>query len=211
MARALLARSGGRGMTPLEQAAEIARTLNAGPAAGGYAPPEFSPPVPLDDLGDDDLVRQIEAGRARRNGRVMADWLAAVVVGFRTFAALDETLDQAGWVAPEVRGDPVAVVLALSVFWEAEWLARAVWPQFFERPEPATPDEPQYLAPRTAADAAAAGLREVRRRHRPRPNLRTPTLPGCKGGFITSPTHVCPELRVRGHDYCPTCGQLLDS
>lgn len=198
MARATIARTGGRGMTPLEQHAALVHVLNAADRdeVGGVTPPEYTAARPLDDLGDDDLVRQAETARAWRWAAELADWLAVGICGYPDAAALMADVLAERYAGP---ADGLAVALALPAWCEAEWLARVTWPELYE-------DRPDVRPPRTAAEAAAHGL-SVRRPRRRRQRLRTPTLPGCQGGFLTSADHVCHSLRVRGHEMCPACEQ----
>ncbi|MDB5298302.1 MAG: hypothetical protein JWO31_4285 [Phycisphaerales bacterium] len=207
MGRAKLARRAGTGAAPIdltasgyggravgtltaaERAAELSRILDA-PAA---VP---SRQVALDDLDDDALVQAVETARAHRQVRPFANWLAQALCGS---ADSDVLLRDAiagrvsvGW------GEPAALALALPAWCEAELVARITYHELYED----RPDEPEVTPPRDAAEAVAMGL-SLRRKRRRKP--KTPTLPGCGGGFLVGPGYACPELRVVGHDMCPAC------
>lgn len=180
---------GARALTPSEAALELARVLDQ--AAAPLAAP-LADPVPLDDLADADLVRQVESRKAQQWGDQVATWLDAMLAG-----TPQRLVDAEGRA---VVGTWLADVL--PAWMECEWLARITWPELYE-------DRPDVVPPRTAADALAHGLSIVRPRRR-RGRLRTPTLPGCKGGFLAGQGHDCPNLRVTGHEFCPECEAVLE-
>lgn len=177
---------GARPLTAAEREAELARVL----AASVPRPVE---PVPLDDLADADLIRQVETRRVHRYSADVFDWVEAALAG--------TPLRQA-----DAAGKPVVgtwLVDALPLWVECGWLVRVTWPELFEdRPDV------EVVAPRTEDEAAHHGL-SVRRPHRPRGRHRKPTMPGCQGGFLAGPGQVCPNLRVTGHEFCPTCELAL--
>ena len=177
---------GGRGLTPIEAAAELAKFVDA-----SVPPP--ADPVPLDALADADLVRQVETRRANRWADSVRAWLDAKLAG-----TPQRLVDAAG---EPVVGTWMADVL--PAWMEAEWMARIVWPELYE-------EGPDLVAPRTAAEAEAYGLK-VSRPHRKRGRHRTPTLPGCQGGFLVAPDHLCPNLRVSGHEFCPACESAINA
>ena len=183
-------RRGGSGLTPIEAAAELAKVVDA-------SVPRPAEPPALDSLDDADIIRQVEHRRAHRWADDVRDWLDAKLAG-----TPQRVVDGAG---EPVVGTWLADVL--PAWMEVEWIARVTYPELYE-------ERPDVLPPRTALEAIAEGLtikpppgdRLGRRR---RKHLRTATVPGCPGGFITSPDHVCRNLRVVGHDFCPTCEAAL--
>ena len=189
--RAKLARRGGRGLTPLEAAAELARVVDA-------SVPRPAEPPPLDSLDDAEIIRQVEHRRAQKWADDVRAWLDAMLAGTPQRLCWPDTV-----AVPDrpVAGTWLADVL--PAWMECEWVARVTWPELYE-------EGPDLVAPRTAAEAydlrltvkPPPGDAHGRRR---RKRLRTPTLPGCPGGFLVGPAHACPNLRVVGHSFCPAC------
>jgi hypothetical protein len=96
--------------------------------------------------------------------------------------------------------------LLLAAALEVELMLRVTAPELYD----AMPDE-EIVGIYTVEDAIDAGLSVKLRRKRgsKRKKARRPTLPGCRGGFLTGPDHTCLNLRVRGHEFCPECEQHI--
>jgi hypothetical protein len=147
--------------------------------------------IPLDNLNDEDLVYTLEARRVHLTANHFAEWLVAY----------------AEWAG--VPSDDERIILFPAAL-EVELMAKVTWPELFEDRAPGEEVGLQTIADAVAAGLAIRPLKKERQRQKKK-RCRQPTLPGCQGGWLTGPTHICLNLRVRGHSMCPTCEQLFAS